>query len=253
MPDISLKTRKRFGQHFLRDCNTIVRIHDVLAIEPEHRILEIGPGRGELTSGILQVTNNVVAIEVDRDLTSFLRTRFPKLEVVQADVLEVDSSLYHARRIIGNLPYNISTPLLLRLATAVDCIDIHLMLQKEVVNRLVADPGTKAWGRLSVKIQQYFDVIPLFDVNPKAFEPPPKVVSSFIRLTKQRAPKLAQNPVLFDAIVRQAFSQRRKTIANSLVSYRIDWEQVGINVTKRADQLTVAEFVRITDASGVVA
>lgn len=242
-----LKTRKRFGQHFLRDQSTLARIHDVLAVKLDHRVLEIGPGRGELTSGILEATEHVIVVEVDRDLASYLQGRFPNLEVVQADVLEIDSSLLSSRRIVGNLPYNISTPLLLKFAAAVDCFDFHLMLQKEVVNRLVAVPGTKEWGRLSIKVQQMFDVVPLFDVSPSAFEPPPKVESSFVRLTNSRNPRVAQDSELFDSILRQAFSQRRKTIANSLSSFRIEWDRVGVDSTKRADQLSVEEYVRIAD------
>ena len=243
-----LKPRKRFGQHFLLDQSTLARIHDVLAIRPEHRVLEIGPGHGELTAGFLQATKHVVAVEIDRDLARYLRQRFPHLEIIQADVLKMDASLFRGRRVIGNLPYNISSPLLLKFASTVGCIDIHLMLQQEVVDRLVAVPGTKAWGRFSVKIQQQFDVAPLFVVSPDAFEPPPQVVSAFIRLTYKHEPLIAQNPALFDAILRQAFSQRRKTLANSLVSFRIDWELVGISPTLRADQLNVAEYVRIADA-----
>jgi len=244
-----VKARKRFGQHFLYDASTHARIHDVLNVQPEDRVLEIGPGRGELTVGILQATKNVVAIEIDRDLSRHLRTKFPKLEVVEADVLSVDPSLFRGRRVVGNLPYNISSPLLIRMTATLDCIDMHFMLQREVVERLVAIPGTKAWGRLSVKIQRVFDVCPLFDVEPEAFEPRPKVLSAFIRMTYRREHLTPKNLLMFDAILRQAFSQRRKTIANSLASFQIDWAQIGIAGTLRADQLTVAQYVRIADES----
>lgn len=244
-----MKARKRFGQHFLQDPSTYARIHDVLDVQPEDRVLEIGPGRGELTAGILQATKHVVAVEIDRDLSQCLRARFPQLEVMEADVLSVDKSLFRARRVVGNLPYNISTPLLVRMTATVDCIDMHFMLQKEVVERLVANPGTKAWGRLSVKVQRVFDVRPLFDVDPEAFEPPPKVLSAFIRLTYRSDPLNPKNPQLFDAILRQAFSHRRKTIANSLASFPIAWEHIGIPRTLRADQLTVAQYVAIADES----
>lgn len=246
---VLLKTRKRFGQHFLVDETTLARIHDVLAIQSDHQILEIGPGRGELTDEILQATNHVVAVEIDRDLTRHLRERYPRLNVIQADILKVDASLFRARRVVGNVPYNVSTPLLLRLASIVDCVDIHLMLQKEVVDRLAAIPGTKTWGRLSVKVQQSFEVLPLFVVNPDAFEPPPRVLSAFIRLTYKSAPLEAQDPALFDTILRQAFSQRRKTLANSLASFQIEWDSIGISPTLRADQLTVAEYVSIADST----
>lgn len=244
-----MKARKRFGQHFLHDTSTHARIHDLLDVQPEDRVLEIGPGQGELTAGILQATKNVVAVEIDRDLSRHLRVRFPQLEVVEADVLSVDTSVFRGRRVLGNLPYNISTPLLIRMTETLDCIDMHFMLQKEVVERLVAIPGTKAWGRLSVKIQRIFDVIPLFDVEPDAFEPPPTVLSAFIRMTYRPEPLIPKNLLRFDAILRQAFSHRRKTIANSLASFQIDWAHIGVVETLRADQLTVAQYVRITDES----
>ena len=242
-----MKVRKRFGQHFLQDPSTHAKILDVLNFQPEDRVLEIGPGRGELTSGILQANKYVVVVEIDRDLSRHLRSRFPKLEVVEADILGVNATMFRARRIVGNLPYNISTPILIRLTALLDCVDIHFMLQKELVDRLVATPGTKAWGRLSVKIQQVFNVRPLFDVDPRVFEPSPTVLSTFVRLTYKSDPLNPKNRSLFDAILRQAFSHRRKTIANSLASFQIDWEHIGIPETRRADQLTVAQYVRIAD------
>lgn len=244
-----LKSRKRFGQHFLLDQTTRARIHDVLDIQPEHRVLEIGSGRGELTEGILQATDHLVAVEIDRDLSRDLRQRFPRLSVIEADALTVDTALFCERRIVGNLPYNISTPLLLRLTSSLECVDFHFMLQKEVVERLTAIPRTKAWGRLSVKVQQTFDVYPLFDVNPEAFEPSPRVLSTFVRLNYKSEPMLAQDPTLFDAILRKAFSQRRKTVANSLQSFKIDWERIGVSATSRADQLTIAEYIKISNES----
>ncbi|MXZ43989.1 MAG: 16S rRNA (adenine(1518)-N(6)/adenine(1519)-N(6))-dimethyltransferase RsmA [Gammaproteobacteria bacterium] len=242
-----LKSRKRFGQHFLLDQGTRARIQDVLDIRPEHRVLEVGPGRGALTADILQATKHVVAVEIDRDLSRNLQDRFPQLELVEADILKVDESLFRLRRVVGNLPYNISTPLLLRLTSILDVVDIHFMLQKEVVDRMIAEPRTKAWGRLSVKMQQIFDVQPLFEVSPEAFEPPPRVLSAFVRLTYKPSPLIAQNPTLFDAILRQAFSHRRKTLANSLASFHIDWQRIDIDSTSRADQLTVQQYVEIAN------
>lgn len=218
-------------------------------IQPEQRVLEIGPGRGELTEGILRATDHVVVVEIDRDLSRHLRHRFPRLSVIEADALTVAPSMFCKRRVVGNLPYNISTPLLLRLTSTLECVDFHFMLQKEVVERLTAVPRTKAWGRLSVKVQQTFDVYPLFDVNPGAFEPSPRVLSTFVRLNYKSEPIMAQNPTRFDAILRQAFSQRRKTVANSLQSFEIDWEQIGVSETSRADQLTIAEYVKISNES----
>ncbi|MYD44747.1 MAG: 16S rRNA (adenine(1518)-N(6)/adenine(1519)-N(6))-dimethyltransferase RsmA [Gammaproteobacteria bacterium] len=244
-----MKVRKRFGQHFLQDPSTQARILDALDVQPEDRVLEIGPGRGELTAGIFQATNNIVAVEIDRDLCRHLRSRFPQLEVVEADILSGDAALFRARRVVGNLPYNISTALLIRMTATIDCVDMHFMLQKEVVERLVAKPGTKAWGRLSVKIQRVFNVRPLFDVAPEAFKPPPRVLSAFIRLTHKSDPLNPKNLCLFDAILRQAFGHRRKIIANSLAAFHIDWEHIGIPETLRADQLTVAQYVRIADES----
>ena len=244
-----MKARKRFGQHFLQDPSTQARIHDVLNVQSKDHVLEIGPGRGELTAGILRATKHVVAVEIDRDLSRNLRTRFPQLTVIEADVLSLDASLFRTRRVVGNLPYNISTPLLIKMTATVDCIDMHFMLQKEVVERLVAIPGTKGWGRLSVKIQRIFNVQQVFDVDPEAFKPSPKVSSTFVRLTYKSNPLHPKNPGLFDAILRQAFSHRRKTIANSLASFHIDWEHIGVSKTLRADQLTVAQYVTISDES----
>lgn len=242
-----LKSRKRFGQHFLVDQYTLARIHDELAIRPDHRVIEIGPGHGELTTGILRATSHVAAIELDRDLTKNLRVRYPQLEVIQADVLSVDVSVFRAKRVVGNLPYNISTQFLLRLATTIECLDVHVMLQKEVVDRLVAAPGTKSWGRLSVKIQRQFDIVSLFEVPPRAFKPPPRVLSAFIRLTHKVNPRTAQNPEAFDEILKSAFSQRRKTIANSLASFAVDWSRAQVNPTSRADQLTVENYINIAN------
>ena len=244
-----MKARKRFGQHFLHDAGTLAKIHDALNVQPEDRVIEIGPGRGELTTGILRATNNVVAVEIDRDLSRQLRERFPRLKVIDADVLSLEASSFRGRRVLGNLPYNISTPLLIRMTATDDCIDLHFMLQKEVVERLLAVPGTKEWSRLSVKVQRIFNVQPLFDVEPAAFEPPPTVLSAFIRMTYKPDPLTPKIESLFDTILRQAFSQRRKTIANSLKSFQVDWARIGISRTLRADQLTVAQYVRIADES----
>lgn len=219
----------------------------MLDIKPEHRVLEVGPGRGALTADILRATKDVIAVEIDRNLSRNLQGRFPQLKLVEADILKVDDSLFRSRRVVGNLPYNISTPLLLRLTSILDVVDVHFMLQKEVVERMIAKPGTKAWGRLSVKMQQIFDVQPVFEVSPEVFEPPPRVFSAFVRLKHKNSPLIAQNPILFDAILRQAFSHRRKTLANSLASFQIDWQLIGIDSMSRADQLTVEQFVKIAD------
>lgn len=216
--------RKRFGQHFLHDPAVINRIVQALAARPGDHLVEIGPGRGALTTALLECGECTLdAIEIDRDLSALLRERMhePRCVLHTADVLEFDfTALSRERggplRIAGNLPYNISTPLLFKLLGHSDAIiDLHLMLQREVVARLAAQPGDSDYGRLTVMLAPRVHVERLFDVGPGAFQPPPKVWSAVVRLTIRRQPLFAVSPH-YGAVVAAAFSHRRKMLHNAL-------------------------------------
>ena len=240
--------RKRFGQHFLVDQDVIDHIHRVIAIRESDAVLEVGPGRGALTAGLLNSTESLSAIEIDRDLVAELRSRFRTGCFVEADVLSVSSEIFRNKRIVGNLPYNISTNLLLRLVSLNDFLDMHLMLQKEVVDRMTAEPCSKRWGRLSVKVQRCWEIFRHFDVDAGAFEPQPKVTSSFVRIVPLSDPIEVLDERTFDNVLRSAFSQRRKKLANSLSQFDIRWEALGISELKRADQLGVEEYAAIANS-----
>lgn len=240
--------RKRFGQHFLVDQQVIDHIHQVIAIGESDVVLEIGPGRGALTAGLLQSAAELSAIEIDRDLVSLLRARFRTVCFIEADVLSVSEEIFRNKRIVGNLPYNISTSLLLRLVSLNEFLDMHLMLQKEVVDRMSADPCSKDWGRLSVKVQRIWEIYRHFDVEAGSFEPPPKVTSSFVRIVPLSDPIEVLDEHIFDNVLRSAFGQRRKKLANSLSQFDIQWEALGISGSKRADQLGVDEYAAIANS-----
>jgi 16S rRNA (adenine1518-N6/adenine1519-N6)-dimethyltransferase len=245
--------RKRFGQNFLTDQAVISAI--VASIHPVRgeNLVEIGPGLGALTRPLLAAAGHLHAIEIDRDLEQRLRQEFgARLDLHAVDVLEFDfATLGDGLRIIGNLPYNISTPLLFHLAaSAGHIIDIHVMLQKEVVERMVAAPGDSNYGRLSVMLQYRFDMEKLLEVPATAFEPVPKVDSAVIRLMPQRPrPFVALDETLFVSVVAAAFSQRRKTLRNSLRKFISEavFETLGIASTARAQELSVAQFVALAD------
>jgi len=244
-----LKTRRRFGQHFLHDPAVLKRI--VEAIDPARGdlVVEIGPGEGALTRPLLERLDRLTAIEIDRDLSARLIEEFPadRLTVICADALDHDFSAFPAgTRIVGNLPYNISTPILFHLARYADRVrDMHFMLQREVVERMVARHSTPAYGRLSVMLQTRFAMKKLFNVAPGAFRPPPKVESAVVRLVP-----LTQKPqcdeALFETIVRSAFSARRKTLRNALPLQPGDYEVLGIDPGLRPENLAPADYVRIT-------
>jgi len=244
---------KRFGQNFLIDETAIAAI--VAAIHPAHgeHLVEIGPGLGALTRPLLAAAGGLHAIEIDRDLAAALQHEFgARLDLHVTDVLHFDfATLGDRLRIIGNLPYNISTPLLFHLADFTEHIrDIHVMLQKEVVERMVAAPADSNYGRLSVMLQYRFDMEKLLDVPAAAFQPAPKVESAVIRLMPLRPlPYRARDEVLFAQVVAAAFSQRRKTLRNSLRKFAApaDFDALGINPTARAQELSVAQFVRLAD------
>jgi 16S rRNA (adenine1518-N6/adenine1519-N6)-dimethyltransferase len=253
--------RKRFGQHFLHDPGILRRIVEAIAPQPEDRLVEIGPGEGALTLPLLRACGHLTAIELDRDLIASLAARardIGDLNIISADVLTVDfsklaglsrPSIASKLRIAGNLPYNISTPILFHcLDHAAAIRDMHFMLQKEVVDRMAAPPGSKTYGRLSVMLQLRCTVEPLFKVPPGAFRPPPKVDSAIVRLTPLPAQLLPDaDPKLLDRLVRAAFGQRRKTLGNALrdlaTAQQID--AAGIDPRARAEQLAPSAFVAL--------
>ena len=251
--------RKRFGQHFLHDPQVIARI--VAAIEPRHgeRILEIGPGRGALTAPLLERLGELTAIEIDRDLARALAERFgPALKILNQDVLEVDiAALCGAGpplRVVGNLPYNISTPLLFRLLEQRAAIrDMHVMLQKEVVDRMVAAPGSRTYGRLTVMLAPWVRIERVLSVGPGAFTPAPKVSSAVVRLMPLQAPAFDIGSVSsFERVVRAAFAHRRKTLRNALKG-TLDagvLEQLGIDPGARPEQLAAAQYGALARAAG---
>jgi len=242
-----LKTRKRFGQHFLHDPGVLKKIVD--AIDPARGdvVVEIGPGEGALTRPLLARLDRLTAIEIDRDLAAGLQAN--GLTVICADALEFDfSTLPVGLRIVGNLPYNISTPILFHLARYADRVrDMHFMLQKEVVDRMVAKHSTPDYGRLSVMLQTRFAMQKLFKVAPGAFRPPPKVESAVVRLVPLKETP-ACDAALFEKIVREAFSARRKTLRNALPLEPRDYEALGVDPKLRPENLSPADYVRITNA-----
>lgn len=246
------RARRRFGQHFLENEVILERMVGALAPAPKDRVLEIGPGLGALTRLLAEAVDTLAAVEIDRDVAALLRGRFANLELIVDDILRVDlGELLGAHgdwRIIGNLPYNISTPLLIRLFEVLDRIrDVHVLLQAEVVDRLTATPGTKAWGRLSIAAQLHCQVDALFDVGPENFRPAPKVNSTFVRLLPRPAEVLPDDPAVFDEVVRLAFQQRRKTLRNALQSLEIDWDRVTVDPGDRADAVGIEGYVSLAN------
>jgi len=246
--------RKRFGQNFLTDELAIAAIVDAIAPQPRDRVVEIGPGLGALTRPLAARLDHLQVIEIDRDIVAHLRAAFPagRVTVHEGDALRFDFSALGPRlRVVGNLPYNISTPLLFHLAQhAAAIFDIHVMLQKEVVERMVAAPSTSEYSRLSVMLQYRFEMEQLLDVPPTAFRPVPKVESAVVRLTPfERPPHPARNETAFGKIVAAAFSQRRKTLRNALRAHfrGADFEKLGVDAGLRAQDLRVADFVRLAD------
>jgi len=251
--------RKRFGQNFLHDPNVIRRILSVVDPRPGERLVEIGPGRGAITTGLLQAAERLDVVELDQDLIGPLARRCANLGALtlhNADALAFDLCALYPRgrlRLVGNLPYNLSTPLLFHFLDQADCIrDIHFMLQQEVVERIAAGPGSKVYGRLSVMIQVYCRAESLFRVGPGAFTPVPKVNSAFVRLIPHRPlPYPVQNPACLSRLVAQAFGQRRKTLRNSLRGLVNPWllEAQGLDPGQRAEDLSVAAFVHLANAT----
>ncbi len=251
-------TRKRFGQHFLHDEEIISRIVQAFAPKPGQRIVEIGPGEGAITLPMLRKAGKLTLIELDRDLVPRIRSRcegIGEVEIINADVLNVDLGELagdgEKLRIIGNLPYNISSPILFHCIGHLDSIeDMVFMLQKEVVDRMAAAPGSKVYGRLSVMLQLACRVEPLLPVPPHAFRPPPKVDSAVVRLSPlPRAQRPVEHMGLIAQLVRAAFGQRRKTLSNSLEGFASadELRTVEIDPRARAEQISPQSFVRLAE------
>ena len=268
---MTLRARKRFGQHFLVDDAVIDRVVDAVAPKPGDALVEIGPGRGAITRPLLEQCGHLTVIELDRDLAARWR-RTPALQVIEADALAVDFASLAAQRpgagadgsklrVVGNLPYNISTPILFHLLTAAASIqDQHVMLQKEVVHRMAASPGGKTYGRLSVMLQWRYHIEHLFDVAADAFEPPPRVESAMARMIPRVVDPKAGSIVehgshsrLLGEIVTVAFSQRRKLLRHSLGRWLgergID---AAFNLQRRAEEVGVDEYVALASAASAV-
>jgi 16S rRNA (adenine1518-N6/adenine1519-N6)-dimethyltransferase len=247
--------RRRFGQNFLHDPRVITRIVDAISPRPGERIVEIGPGQAALTRPLIERAGHVTALEIDRDLARDLCDEFDaeKLTLVVGDALDFDWSVIEgALRIVGNLPYNISSPLLFALLPLADrVIDQHFMLQKEVVERMVAAPGSRTYGRLSAMLQYRYRLTKLFDVPRGAFRPPPEVTSSIVRMEPLSAGERPHaDPIRYAKVVAAAFGQRRKTLRNALANM-LDADQIaaaGINPQARAETLSVHDFARLSAA-----
>lgn len=255
MSRLRLRARKRFGQHFLRDRRVVERIIRAFDPQPADTVVEIGPGEGVLTQELIGRVGRLHAIELDRDLVARLRQRFPPevLTLHGVDALGFDFGTLAPPggrlRVIGNLPYNISTPLLFHLLGQIDVVqDMLFMLQKEVVDRLAAQPGSADYGRLSVMIQWRLQVEKLFEVGPGAFSPAPRVDSAVVRLVPHvTAPIDVPDPDRFRRIVQAAFAQPRKTLRNNLKGTvaAAEMQRIGIDPSRRAQTLTLEELARL--------
>jgi len=249
------RARKRFGQHFLSDPGIIDAI--VRAVHPtgDDIIVEIGPGQGAITDALASSAGHLHAVELDRDLVARLRRRYEdnsNVTVHEADALQFDfASLGDRIRVVGNLPYNISTPLLFHLLKFRNrIVDMHFMLQKEVVERMAASPGSKAYGRLGIMLGCHLHIESLFDVPREAFEPPPEVTSAVVRLDPLPPGTFdIQDQAGLSTLVSTAFMQRRKTLRNSLKKSvdAIDFEAVGIDASLRPEQVSIADYVRLSN------
>jgi 16S rRNA (adenine1518-N6/adenine1519-N6)-dimethyltransferase len=251
--------RKRFGQHFLHDPAIINRIVASINPQPSDTLVEIGPGRGAITLPLLRAAGHLQVIELDRDLIGPLEAQCRdagELTLHNADALRVDFCTLATTtplRVVGNLPYNISTPLLFHLLAQSRCIaDMHFMLQKEVVDRLAAAPGSSQYGRLSVMVQYRCGVTPLFNIGAGAFRPPPRVESAFVRLVPFTKPPVeVHDEDLLAVVVQQAFAQRRKTLRNALKGLFEEQEirGLGIDPSARAEVLGIREFAVLANCA----
>lgn len=250
-----MRAKRRLGQHFLHDPAVIRRIVDSVAPQPDDAVVEIGPGRGALTRALAARGAELTAIEVDRSLAARLAQdpALANVKILRADALRVDYrglASRRALRIVGNLPYNISTPLLFRLLKAADRLrDLTLMLQREVVERMVASPGTRTYGRLTIMLAARCRVKKLFTVKAGAFNPPPKIESALVRLVPRSAPPFdAGDWQLFETLVRAGFSARRKTLRNALrpLADGATLEAAGLDPGARPDTLAPGDYARLS-------
>lgn len=246
------QARKRFGQHFLTDQTVLSNLVGEMRPRAADTLVEIGPGLGALTFWLLKAVNHLQVIEIDRDLAEKLRTGAWKnqLTVHEVDVLKFDFQQIKAPfRVVGNLPYNISSPILFALLEVADLvIDQHFMLQKEVVDRMVAAPKTSDYGRLSVMLQAYYDMDHLFDVPPECFDPPPRVMSAIVRMAPKPTETRAKIPhSTFSRVVSTAFSQRRKMLRNTWADLVPEFmaHEAGIALTARAEEIAPSQFVHV--------
>ena len=246
--------RKRFGQHFLTDASVLGAIVDAISPQPGQALVEIGPGLGAMTNPLVAACQHLTVIELDRDLAARLRKR-SELSVVEADVLKVDFAALAAQagqplRIVGNLPYNISTPILFHLLGSVDhVVDQHFMLQKEVVERMASGPGRKDYGRLSVMLQWRYAIESVLDVPPQAFEPPPRVDSAVVRMRPLPEPA-GVDAGLLGELVQVAFSQRRKLLRHTLGRWLEARAYSGaFDVQRRAEEVPVSEYLDLARAA----
>ena len=249
------RARKRFGQHFLTDPGVIDAIVRAVHATGDDTVVEIGPGQGAITEPLARDAGHLHLVELDRDLAAKLRGRYAdrdNVTVHEADALAFDFATLGPRlRIVGNLPYNISTPLLFHLLRfRKHILDMHFMLQKEVVDRMAAEPGSKAYGRLGIMLGCYLDVEPLFDVPPDAFDPPPEVMSAVVRLDPLPSGSFEiEDDHALSTLVATAFMQRRKTLRNALKKEADadDFAAVGIDPGLRPEQVTIADYVRLSN------
>jgi 16S rRNA (adenine1518-N6/adenine1519-N6)-dimethyltransferase len=242
--------RKRFGQHFLTDASILTDIVEAIAPTPQDRMLEIGPGLGAMTKPLLAQLDHLTVIELDRDLAARLRSQ-PKITVIESDVLRVDFAALAAEsekplRIVGNLPYNISSPILFHLLDVAQLVqDQHFMLQKEVIDRMVASPSTSDYGRLSVMLQWRYAMTSLFNVQPTCFDPPPRVMSAIVRMIPRPEPAVVDVNRLSE-VVKVAFSQRRKLLRHTLGKWLDERQFSGtFDVQRRAEEVAVSEYVQL--------
>lgn len=247
------RARKRFGQHFLRDTRVLQQIIGAIAPRTDDHLVEIGPGHGELTDYLNGKTAQFDLIELDRDLIIILQKKFGDTATIhESDVLNFDFEQLNnpPLRVVGNLPYNISTPLIFHLFDSIHRIkDMHFLLQKEVVDRLTAKVGSHQYNRLSVMTQYFCDNEMLFIVEPEAFNPPPKVVSAFVRLQPKKRSNTANNLKTLHDVVREAFTYRRKTLSNGLKKF-ITADQLralDIDPRRRPQELSVEDYIRISN------
>ncbi|EYC49893.1 16S rRNA methyltransferase [Hylemonella gracilis str. Niagara R] len=245
--------RKRFGQHFLADDGIIDAIVRAIAPQPGQAMVEIGPGLAAMTQPLVERLGRLTVIELDRDLAARLRSH-PQLEVIESDVLKVDFTALAAQglrrlRVVGNLPYNISTPILFHLLAHVDAVgDQHFMLQKEVVDRMVAQPSTADYGRLSVMLQWRYEMEDVLFVPPESFDPPPRVDSAVVRMVPRISP-VALDAKRLEEIVQVAFSQRRKLLRHTLGRWLEDKRYPGdFDVQRRAEEVPVLEYLSLAQA-----